>query len=159
MSYTLPVRAHYDLRVSYTHFHVWKRALPDFCRLEEKEDQLGAMAPQCCSACLEEANAVGQTGGGELALSPCPTLSLAFAFSCDRRREAHRLMLFAWPSIMHEMIHNLLSFVYHLQRINNVLPASCFFSICHCCLSSSVYEDWLVQFCTCIMSSQKSTFE
>lgn len=68
-------------------------------------------------------------------------------------------MLFAWPCIMHETIHNLLSLVYHLQLINNVILASCFFSICHCCLSNSVYEDWLVPFCTCALSSQKSVLE
>lgn len=74
------------------------------------------MAPQSCSACLKEAAAAG---GGELVLLFSALLSLAFAFSCVGGREAHRLMLFARPSIMHEMIHNLLSLVYHLQRINN----------------------------------------
>lgn len=38
----------------------------------------------------------------------------------------HRMMLFAWPFIMHDMIHNLLHFFYHLQRMNNVIVASCF---------------------------------
>lgn len=100
----------------------------------------------------------GRQGEGSWLPHSLPAL-LSFAFSCDRGREAHRLMLFAWPSIMHEMIHNLLSLVYHLQRINNGILASCFFSICHCCLSNSVCEEWLVQFCTCVMSSQKSIFE
>lgn len=58
-------------------------------------------------------------GGGELVLLFSALLSLAFAFSCVGGRKAHRLMLFARPSIMHEMIHNLLSLVYHLQHINN----------------------------------------
>lgn len=145
-----PVRVRNDLRVSHTSSHVWKRALPGLCRLEEKEDQLWAMAPRSCSASLRQRLLAG---GGELALplSPCPTLP--FPFSWDRGRVAHRLMLFAQRSIMHDTIHNLLSFVYHLQRINNVILASCCFSICHCCLSNSVNEDWLVQFCTCVMRS------
>lgn len=82
-----------------------------------------------------------QGEGSWLSRSLPALLSLDFAFSCVRKREAHRLMLFAWPCIMHEMIHNLLSLVYHLQRINNGVLASCFFSICHCCLSNPVYED------------------
>ena len=148
-----PVRVLHDLRVSHTSSHVWKRALPGLCRLEEKEDQLWAMAPRSCSASLRQRLLGSQAGGGELALpfSSCPTLP--FAFSWDRGRVAHRLMLFAQRSIMHDTIHNLLSFVYHLQRINNVILASCFFSICHCCVSNSVNEDWLVQFCTYVMRS------
>lgn len=97
-----------------------------------------------------------QGEGSWLSGSPPALLSLDFAFSRVRKREAHRLMLFAWPYIMHEMIHNLLSLVYHLQRINNGVLASCFFSICHCCLSNPVYEEWMVWFCPCFTSSQKS---
>lgn len=102
-----------------------------------------ATAPQSCSVCYRQM-LLRQAGRGRgvvaLFLSLPYSLLLLLSLVLDEG-EAHRLMLFAWSFIMHEMIHNLLSLVYHLQRINNGILASCFFSICHCCLSISVYED------------------
>lgn len=128
----LPVRVESDLRVPHTLFYVWIRGLLD-CGISHGLWLLRVSLPVC------RQRLSGQAGRGRGIGSPVLSLPYSlFAFSCDGGREAHRLMLFAWPFIMHDMIHNLLSFVYHLQPINNVILASCFFSICHCCLSSFV---------------------
>lgn len=103
--------------------------------------------------CLPVCKMMEQTFRGRGSWHPLSALLSWFCFLGGR--QAHWLMLFAWPFIMHEMIHNLLSLVYHLLHINNRGLASCFCSICYSCLSNTIKGVQFRFFHPCILSMKR----